>query len=89
MRIKLQQINIDTYFLESSFVGVNRLFVLVYTNEANDAKRFNAGKYYLPKSIIKNHNVIIDGKNFYDLTIDSNIKGFEEIRKLTPGQGED
>ena len=30
------------YFLESNFVGVNRLLVLVYTNEANNAKRFNA-----------------------------------------------
>ena len=26
------------YFLESNFVGVNRLFVLVYTNEAKNAK---------------------------------------------------
>ena len=41
------------YFLESDFVGVNRLFVLVYTNEANNAKRFNARKYYLGKGIIK------------------------------------
>ena len=36
---------------------VNRLFVLVYTNEANNAKRFNARKYYVPKDIIKNYNV--------------------------------
>ena len=33
------------YFLESGFVGVNRLFVLVYTNEGNNAKRFNNQKY--------------------------------------------
>ena len=50
------------YFLESNFVGVNKLFVLVYTNEGNNAKRFNARKYYLPKSIIKNYNVIINVK---------------------------
>ena len=35
-----------------------------------------------------NYNVIINGKNFYDQPIDSNIKGYEEIRKLTTGQGE-
>ena len=29
------------YFPESNFVEVKRLFVLVYTNEANNAKRFN------------------------------------------------
>ena len=34
------------YFLESNFVGVNRLFVLVYANEASNAKRINARKYY-------------------------------------------
>ena len=42
--------------------GVNRLFVLAYTNETNKAKRFNARKYYLSKGIIKNYNVIINGK---------------------------
>ena len=30
------------YFLESNFVGVNRLFLLVYTNHGSNAKRFNA-----------------------------------------------
>ena len=30
------------HFLKSNFVGVNRLFVLVYTNYNAIAKRFNA-----------------------------------------------
>ena len=30
--------------------------------------------------------MIINGKNFYDQPIDSDIKGYEEIRKLTTGQ---
>ena len=77
------------YFLESNFVAVNRLFVLVYTDEGNHAIRLNAQIYYLPKGIIKNYNVIINGKNFYDQPIDSNIKRYEEIRKLTTRQGED
>ena len=34
--------NEDRYFLQSNFVGVNRLFVLVDTNHGNNAKRFNA-----------------------------------------------
>ena len=50
------------YFLESNFLGVNRLFALVYTNEDVDPKTFKAKRYYLPKSIIKNYNVIINGK---------------------------
>ena len=30
------------YFLKLNFVDVSRLFVLIYTNEANNAKRFDA-----------------------------------------------
>ena len=33
--------------------------------------------------------MIINGKNFFDQAIDSDIKRYEEIRKLTTGQGED
>ena len=65
------------YFLESNFVGVHRLFFLVYTNQINNAKRFNAQKYYLPKGITKTYNVIINGKNFYDQPIDYDIKRYE------------
>ena len=50
------------YFLESDFVGVNRLFVLVYSNEDADSKRFKAKRYYLPKGTINNYKVITNGK---------------------------
>ena len=76
-------------FLESHFVVVNRLFVLVYTNESNNAKRFNAQKNYFPNNIIINYNMIVDEKNFYDQAIDSRIKRNEESRKLTTEKGED
>ena len=65
------------------------MFVLVYSNQVADSKRFNAKRYYLLKGIIKNYNVIMNGKNFYDQAIDYDIKRYEEIRKLTTGQGED
>ena len=69
------------YFLESNIVGANRLFVLVYTNQDDNAKRFKTRRYYLQKDIIKNYNVIINEKNFYDQVIDSYIKRQEEIRQ--------
>ena len=62
------------YFTESSFVGVNRLFVLVYLNRNIDVKQFKTQRYYLPKGIIVNYNDIINGKNFYDQVIDLDIK---------------
>ena len=54
------------HFVKSNFVGVNRLFVLVYSNEDAAFKRFKAKKCYLPKRIINDYSVIINGKNFYD-----------------------
>ena len=45
--------------------------------------------YYLLKGITKYYNVIINGKNFYDQPSDSDIKRYEEIRKLTTEQDED
>ena len=49
------------YFLESNFrIKVNRLFVLVYSNQDDNSKRFKAKRYYLPKEPIDNYNVIIN-----------------------------
>ena len=36
------------YFLESNFVGVSRLLVLVYSNQDADSKKFKTQNYYLP-----------------------------------------
>ena len=41
------------------------------------------------KDIISNYNAIINGKNFHNQPIDSDIKRYEEIRKLATGQVED
>ena len=51
------------YLINPSFQGVNRLFVLSFENEAN---RKLHSTYYLPKAEIKDYNVMIDGKNFFD-----------------------
>ena len=74
------------YFLESNFVGIKKWFVLVYSNQDDNAKRFKARWYYLPKGVIKNCNVIISGKNFYDQPIHSDVKRCKKIRKLTTDQ---
>ena len=62
---------------------------LVYSNHDNNDERFKDKRYYLPKGIIKNYNVIINEKNFYDQANDSDIKRYEKIRQLTIGEGED
>ena len=74
------------YLINSSFQGVNRLFVLSFENE-ND--RTSHSTYYLPKVEIKDYNVMIDGRNFFDQPINSMSKTYEDIRKIATGKGDD
>ena len=74
------------YLIEPSFQGVNRLFVLAFED---DAQRTSNKRYYIPNVEIKDYNVMIDGKNFFDQPINSMIKTYENIRKITIGQGDD
>ena len=79
--------------LSASFQGVKRLFVLAYFIVA-DAANNEAGikdnkKYFLPRGEINNYNVLIDGRNFYDQPINDLIKQYDEVRKVSTGQGDD
>ena len=46
-------------------------------------------KYYLPRLKIKNYNIEIDGRNFYDQSINDLITKYNEIRKISTAQGDD
>ena len=74
------------HLINPSFQGVKGLFVLSFENE-ND--RTSHSTYYLPKVEIKDYNVMIDSKNVFDQPINSNIKTYENIRKISTGQGDD
>ena len=63
------------YFLESNFVDINR-FGFIYTNEDRSSIRFKSKRYYLPKGIIKNYNVIINGKK---LLLSTNLVRYKTI----------
>ena len=75
--------------LDPSFQGVNRLFVMAYSNVANQPGRNSQQKYYLPRIDLNRYNVIIDGRNFYDNPIGSDIEKYRELRKVMIGKGED
>ena len=38
---------------------------------------------------MENYNIEIDGKNFYDQPINDSIKQYDEIRKISTGQGDE
>ena len=74
------------YLIEPSFRGVNRLFVLAFED---DEQRTSNKRYYIPHVKIKNYNVMIDSKNFFDQPVKNDKVTFENIRKITTGQGDD
>ena len=46
-------------------------------------------KYFLPRVKIENYNIGIDGKIFFDQSINDSIKQYDELRKISIGQGDD
>ena len=74
------------YLINPSFQGVNRLFVLPFENENG---RTSHSTYYLPKVEIKDYNVMIYGRNFFDQPINSMNKIYENIRKIATGKSDD
>ena len=58
---------------------------MAYLRGGNNLDRNSRRKYYLPRSKLSKYNVIIDGRNFYDNPIESNIEKYRELI----GKGED
>ena len=78
--------------LDSSYQGVKRLFVLAYNNVENNANKVDTNffkKYFLPRVKFENYNIEVDGRNFDDQPINDLIKQYDEVRKLSTGQGDD
>ena len=73
------------HLVELSFQGVNRLFVLAFED---DAQRTSSKIYYLPNVEIKDYNVMIDGKNFFDQSVKNDVITYENIKIIATGQGD-
>ena len=75
--------------LDPSFESVNRLFVMAHNRANGQPTRNGRRKYYLPRTDLEKYNVIIDGRNFYDNPIESDIEKYRELKKVLIGKGED
>ena len=83
---KLDNDNLTRFPLEASFPGVRRLFVLAFNNITvkapndsinntnNRVLRNIHTKHFLPRVNITNYNVLIDDRNFYDYSVNDQIK---------------
>ena len=74
------------HLIEPSFEGLNRLFVLAFED---DDQRISNKRYYIRKVEIKDYNVMIDGKNFFDQSIKNDKVTHDNIRKIATSQGDD
>ena len=59
----LAQILNLNHLVEPSFQEINRLFILAFEN---DAQKTSNKRYYLSNVEIKDYNVMVDGKFFFD-----------------------
>ena len=67
------------YLIDPTFTKVNRLFVLSFENENN---RTSFSKYYASNVQIKDFNVLINGKSFFDMPIKDDKETYEEIIEI-------
>ena len=63
------------------FTKVNRLFVLPFARNAEGGHRNSFSYYYVPNVQIKNFNVLIDEKIFFDLLL-KNEEAYEKLLRL-------
>ena len=65
------------------------MFVLAYASGDNITNENSYKKYFLPRVKIKSYYIEIDARNFYDQSINVLIKQYDEITKISIGQGDD
>ena len=68
------------YLIDPTFTNVNRLFVSTFENEDD---RTSFSKYYVSKVEIKDFNVLMDGKPYFEIPIKNKEEAYEEIIEMS------
>ena len=63
---------------------MNRLFVLSFENETD---KTSFSKYYVPKVEIKDFNILIDGKKFFEIPVKNKEEVYEQTIEITKNNG--
>ena len=67
------------YLIDRTFSNVSRLFVLSFENEEDSS----FPNYYVPKVEIKDYNIIIDGKPFFEIPVKNKEETYEKIIEIS------
>ena len=87
MTIQPQNNNLN-YLIDPTFTNVNRLFVLSFqriAGENNTTKDYSDSFWhdYVPNARIKDFNVLIDWKSFFDLPVKNEEETYEKIIEMS------
>ena len=64
-------------------MNVNRLFVFSFPRNNNTDSRYSFLNYYVPKVEIKDFNVLINGKSFFDLPVKNEEQAYEKTIEMS------
>ena len=59
---------------------------MAYSRVDGQPNRDSLQKYHLTRIDLNKYNVIIDGRNFYDNPIESDIEKYRELKKVMTGE---
>ena len=78
MIIQSQNNNLNS-LIDPTFTNVNRLFVFSFSRNNAGDNRDSFSDYFVPNVRIKDFNVLIDGKDFFDLPVKNEEEAYEKI----------
>ena len=67
------------YFIDPMFTKVNRLFVLSFARTVTGNHRDSFSHYYVLNVRIKDFDVLIDGKSFFNLPVKDEEEAYEKV----------
>ena len=82
------QHNNFNYLIDPIFTNINGLFVLQFQgiageNNTTKDRRDSFSHYYVPNVEIKDFNVLIDGKSFFDLPVKNEEEAYDKIVEIS------
>ena len=69
--------------IDPTFTNVNKCFFLSFTRDNAGDNRDSFSDYYVPNVEIKDFNVLINGKSFFDLPVRNEEEASEKIIEMT------
>ena len=82
MTVQPQNNNLN-YLIDPTFTNINRLFVLSFPRNNNTDSRYSYSNYYVLSVEIKDFNVLIDGKHFFELAVKNQEEACKKIIEMS------